>query len=198
MTKMLIATKNKGKLAEFTALLAGFGVEIYTLSNFPGIPPANENGETFLENALIKARAGCSYSDLPTLADDSGLMVDALDGKPGVYSARLAFTEEGRNAKLLELLQDIPDLKRTAHFVCALAFVRPDGFEWTTESKVDGVILRAPHGKAGFGYDPLFLYPQRLMTFAEIPIEEKNKFSHRAKALAEFRNAVSDEGILKL
>jgi XTP/dITP diphosphohydrolase len=196
MITLVIATKNRGKLAEFAEHLKGTEIELRSLADFPEMPEIEENGATFLENALIKARASCAYSGLPALADDSGLMVDALDGEPGVRSARFAPTTPERNEKLLGLMRDVPDEKRTARFVCALALVRPDGFEWTTLDTVEGMILHAPSGAGGFGYDPLFLYPPLGMTFAEIPVEEKNKISHRGKALEVFRRAVRVKKIL--
>ncbi|MHB9030678.1 MAG: RdgB/HAM1 family non-canonical purine NTP pyrophosphatase [Candidatus Latescibacterota bacterium] len=197
MITLLIATGNQGKLAEFTEHLKDIGIRLLSLADFPGMPEIEENGATFLENAFTKARAACAYSGLPALADDSGLMVDALGGEPGVRSARFAPTTPERNAKLLDLLHDVPDERRTARFVCALALVRPDGFEWTTLGTVGGEILDAPSGAGGFGYDPIFLYPPLGMTFAEIPLEEKNKISHRGRALEEFRRAVIEENILK-
>ncbi len=196
MTILVIATKNNGKLVEFRAVLEGSGIQIHSLADYPDLPEIEENGATFLENALIKARETCARTGLPALADDSGLVVDALNGEPGVRSARFAPTTDERNAKLLDLLADVPDENRTARFVCALALVRPDSFEWTTEGTVEGVITRSPSGASGFGYDPLFLYPPLGMTFAEIPIEDKNKISHRGKALAEFRKAVREDNVL--
>ncbi len=196
MTELLIATRNRGKLAEFRALLEETGARILSLADFPEMPETEETGGTFLENARIKARAACDYTGLSVLADDSGLMVDALDGEPGVRSARFAPTTEERNTKLLDLLRDVPDERRTARFVSALALVRPDGFEWTTVGTVEGIILHTSAGTGGFGYDPLFLYPPLGLTFAEIPLEEKNRISHRGKALAAFQKAVREEGIL--
>jgi XTP/dITP diphosphohydrolase len=197
MTVLVIATQNRGKLVEFTDHLKGIDIEIRSLADYPGMPEIEENGATFLENALLKARAACAYTGFPALADDSGLMVDALNGEPGVHSARFAPTTPERNTKLLALLRGVPDEKRTARFVCALALVRPDGFEWTTLGTVEGTILHAPAGTGGFGYDPLFLYPPLGRTFAEIPLEEKNKISHRGKALEEFRRVVMDKKILQ-
>lgn len=196
MKELVIATRNRGKLAEFLALFAGTGIRLLSLSDFPGMPEIEENGATFLENALVKARATRAFTGIQSLADDSGLAVDALAGEPGVRSARFAPTTAERNAKLLELLKDVPDGRRTARFIAALALVRPDGFEWTTEGTVEGIIIHSPSGTEGFGYDPLFLYPPLGLTFAEIPLEEKNAISHRGTALAKFRKAVIEEGIL--
>lgn len=196
MTTLVIATKNAGKLAEFRAVLDGTGIELRSLADYPELPDIEENGATFFENARIKARETCAHTGFPALADDSGLVVDALDGDPGVHSARFAPTTEERNAKLLALMENIPDNQRTARFVCTLVLVRPDGFEWTASGTVEGIIAREPSGAAGFGYDPLFFCPQPGMTFAEIPMEEKNRISHRGRALAAFGKAVAEEGIL--
>ncbi len=194
--KLVIATKNPGKLVEFAAILDSFGVELASLADYPELPDIPEDGATFVENALIKARAACVYTGFPSLADDSGLMVDALGGLPGIKSARFAPTTPERNSKLLDLLRDVPDDLRTARFVCALALVRPDGFSWTAEGVCEGLITRAPAGDGGFGYDPLFLYPPLGLTFAEIPAPDKNRISHRARALALFAHAVREERIL--
>ena len=208
---LLVATRNHGKLVEFEALLRGcpnlcfaqvgdplrdYGIHLLSLSDFPNLPDISEEGNTFLENSLIKARAACGLTSLPTLADDSGLEVDALGGLPGIRSARFAPTAEERNVKLLDLLRDVPDDRRTARFVCALAFVRPDGFEWSILGLCEGLITRTLSGAGGFGYDPLFLYPPLGLTFAEIPLEEKNRISHRGRALEAFERAVREEGIL--
>ncbi len=193
---LVIATKNHGKFIEFAERLKDTDIRLLSLSDFPDMPEIEEDGSTFLENALLKARAACAYTGLPALADDSGLMVDALNGEPGVRSARFAQTTAERNLKLLSLLKDVPDNNRTARFVCALALIRPDGFEWTTLGVAEGVIIRAPSGEGGFGYDPLFLYPPLGMTFAEIPLGEKNKISHRGIALDDFRRSVIEERIL--
>jgi len=194
--KLVIATLNQGKLAEFEALLEGSGIQLLSLADFPGIPPIEEDGDSFLDNALIKARETCAFTGFAALADDSGLEVDALSGLPGIHSARFAPTTAERNAKLLKLLEDAPDERRIARFVCALALVRPDGFEWTARGICEGMIAREPSGSGGFGYDPLFYYPPLGMTFAEIPLEEKNRISHRGRALQAFKRAVLEEKIL--
>jgi len=194
--KLVIATSNKGKLVEVSALLANTRIECISLADFPDIPDIIENGATFLENALIKARAASNCTGLPSLTDDSGLEVDALEGRPGVMSARLAPTPEARNNKILELLKKVDDEFRTARFVCALALVHPDGFEWTTVGTCEGTITKEPLGDNGFGYDPLFYYKPLGATFAEIPREIKNSISHRGRALRAFKKAVIDEGIL--
>jgi len=194
--RIVIATSNPGKFMEIASFLEDTGVVPSSLEDFPGIPEIEENGATFMENALIKARAVCSYTGVASLADDSGLEVDALGGRPGVMSARFAPTTPERNEKLLELLEGVEDERRTARFVCALAFVRPDGFEWTTLGVCEGRITRKPAGAEGFGYDPLFFYEPLGKTFAELPRGLKNEISHRGRALAVFREAVLHGGIL--
>ena len=190
--KIVIATKNQGKVVEINSIIGSTGIEAISLTAFPDMPEVVEDGFTFLDNARKKARETAIYTGLPSLADDSGLEVDALDGRPGVYSARFAPTTEERNAKLLGMLADTPDHLRTARFVCALAIASPDGTKWTTTGTCNGVITREPRGEQGFGYDPVFFYGPLGKTFAEIPRAEKNKISHRGLALAAFRDAVSD------
>lgn len=188
--EILLATANKGKVKELEDLLAGEDIEILSLSNFPDLPDIEENGATFAENALIKARVGCRFTNLITLADDSGLEVDALNGEPGVFSARFAGEpkdDEQNIQKLLAELEDVSEAKRSARFRCCLAVVTPDGQEVLTEGSVEGVILRQKMGTGGFGYDPVFYLPQLVKTMAEISLEEKNQLSHRAQA---FRKAV--------
>ena len=193
--KLVIATSNRGKLDEFAAILQNSGIKLSSLADFPDMPEIHENGSTFLENALLKARAVTSFTGLASIADDSGLEVDALEGRPGVMSARFAPTTKERNAKLLELMKDVEDERRTARFVCALALVRPDGFEWTTTGVCEGCITRKPSGREGFGYDPVFYYAPLGKTFAEIPRKVKNEISHRGQALKAFREAVKKDRI---
>ncbi len=195
--QLVIATTNHGKLAEVAALLADIpGLALRSLAEYPDAPEIVEDKETFLGNALLKARVVCTYTGLPALADDSGLSVDALDGEPGVRSARFAPTTPERNGKLLTLMADVPDERRTARFICALALVRPDRFEWTAEGTVEGRIAHEPSGAEGFGYDPIFFYPPLGATFADLARETKNEVSHRGRALAAFREAVLRDGIL--
>lgn len=189
--KLVIATKNAGKLREVAATLDGCGIELFSLADFPDMPEPDENSPTFIGNALIKSRAVAAHTGLAALADDSGLEVDALDGAPGVRSARFAPDDKSRISRLLELMKDVDDERRTARFVCALALVRPDGFEWTTVGTCEGMITRAPSGANGFGYDPIFRYPPLDATFAEIPGDVKNKVSHRGKAIEAFRQAAA-------
>lgn len=190
--KLVVATTNNGKLKEIATRLETYGVEILSITDFPDMPSIAENGDTFVDNALIKARSVAAFTGLAALADDSGLEVDSLGGAPGVLSARFAPTDRERNARLLESMKDISDSNRTARFVCALAFVRPDGFEWTTEGVCEGVITREPSGSNGFGYDPVFFYPPMGVTFAELTKEEKNRVSHRGKALDMFAKAARE------
>jgi len=194
--KLVIATSNEGKCAELAGVLQNIDVELYSLADFPEMPEIIENGSSFLENALIKAHAVSSFSGLITLADDSGLEVYVLGGQPGVLSARFAQTVEARNRKVLELLEGVSDDCRTARFICALALVRPDGFEWTTTGSCEGRIIKKPVGVNGFGYDPIFYYDPLGATFAEIPREIKNRVSHRGRAIEAFKKAVLEEGIL--
>ena len=194
--KLILATTNRGKIEEFASYLENTGIPLSSLADLSERPDIVENGETFMDNALIKARAVCAFTGLPSLADDSGLEVDALDGRPGVMSARFGPTPEARNLRLLEKMKDVGDERRTARFVCALALVRPDGFVWTTAGVCEGRITRAPAGERGFGYDPVFFYEALGRTFAEIPREAKNRISHRGIALEAFRKAVESNGIL--
>jgi len=196
MRILVIATRNRGKLAEVASYLDMSGLDLLSIADYPDMPEIVEDGATFLENALIKARTVAGHTGETALADDSGLAVDALDGRPGVHSARFAPTAGERNRKLLDLLKDVEDGKRTARFVCALALVRPDGFEWTTTGVCEGTITREPLGDGGFGYDPVFFYGPLGRTFAQMSREEKNGVSHRGRALRVFRDAVAEEGIL--
>ena len=156
--KLVIATRNAGKLTEIAAILDNSGLAIVSLNNYPDMPEIVEDGATFEENALKKAREVCAFTGETSLADDSGLSVDALSGAPGVQSARFAPTTSERNTRLLDIMNDIPDTNRTARFICALALVRPDGFEWTAIGACEGMIAREPSGSEGFGYDPVFYY----------------------------------------
>lgn len=185
MTEMVLATGNKGKLAEFQRLLEGLDIQVHSMKEYPEIGEITEDGSTFAENALIKARAVCKATGKTAMADDSGLMVDALDGAPGIYSARFAGEQRNdadNNAKVLQLMEKVEDKQRTARFFCAIAIVLPDGREYTVEGTCEGVILRAMQGEGGFGYDPLFYVPEMGKTFAELSMEEKNRISHRGHA----------------
>lgn len=185
---IVLATTNQGKAKEFAVLLQGLPVEIETLKDYPEIGDIVEDGQTFKENALIKARTVAKATGKLAVADDSGLMVDALDGAPGIYSARFAGEDKNdakNTAKLLALLQDTPQEARGAQFCCAIAIVLPDGREYTTEGICRGEIAFVPAGDGGFGYDPVFLVPQWGKTFAELTMSEKNAISHRGKANAQ-------------
>lgn len=180
--RLVLASKNAGKLKELQAMLAGTGIQVVGLD--PDAPDVAETGQTFAENALIKARAAAARTGLPALADDSGLAVDALGGDPGVHSARwVAGTDAHRNAALLRRMADIPAGRRTARFVSCIAIVTPQGREEVVEGMLEGEIGFAPRGSGGFGYDPLFVLPDG-RTVAELSLEEKNRVSHRARALA--------------
>lgn len=184
--KLLIATNNAGKLREYADLLGDLPVQL-TTPRQEGIElEVEESGATFAENALLKARAYCAASRLPTLADDSGLEVDALGGAPGIYSARYAgnhATDRQRYEKLLAELRGIPPAERTARFRCVIALAMPDGTEEITEGECEGIIIDTPRGEHGFGYDPVFFMPALGKTMAELPPELKNRVSHRARAL---------------
>ncbi len=188
----LIATHNLKKRDELQRILSPLGVHVLTADEAGvDLSDVEETGTTFLENALLKARAGCKEGAMPCIADDSGLCVDALDGAPGVYSARFAGehgNDEKNNEKLLGLLRDVPDEKRTARFVSAVACVFPDGRECTVEGVCEGVVGRAARGAGGFGYDPLFYVGGR--SFAELTAAQKDAISHRGNALRKLAAAL--------
>ena len=196
--KILLATANKGKVIELEKMLSGMGIGVLSLRDFPNFPEVEENGNNFAENAFIKARAAAEMANIITIADDSGLEVDALRGAPGVFSARYAGepkSDERNIDRLLMELEDVPEQKRTARFRCCLAIVSPGGVERLTEGSVEGKILKGRRGKGGFGYDPVFYLPELGKTMAELSLVEKNALSHRALA---FRQAISIlEGIIK-
>ncbi|MBS5576283.1 MAG: XTP/dITP diphosphatase [Firmicutes bacterium] len=186
--KVILASKNPHKLTELSAILSQHGFEIALESEYGLDIDVDETGTTFEENSLLKAEAVMKASGLPVLADDSGLMVDALDGAPGVYSARYGHksSDGERTAFLLENMKDVPDDKRTAKFVCVITCLWPDGRKIVARGECPGVITREVHGENGFGYDPVFYLPELGMTYAELPSEQKNAISHRARALQEF------------
>ena len=187
--KIIIATHNKHKLQEMSRILSPMGYEVVTDRDLGiELTDAEENGETFLDNARIKAESGCRESGLPCIADDSGLCVDALDGAPGVFSARYSGThgdDVGNNKKLLSELEGIPTEKRTAHFACAICVSFPDGSEVTATGKCEGYIGYEKKGTNGFGYDPLFMVGDR--SLAQMTAEEKDAISHRGNALKELQ-----------
>jgi XTP/dITP diphosphohydrolase len=182
---LLIATHNKGKKSEYAALLQGLELELTTLAELGIAHDVEENGATYQENALLKARAYAQLSGLLTLADDSGLEVDALDGAPGVRTARYAgvgASDRDRYALLLRNLEGVPDAQRTARFRCVIALAWPEGRTEVVEGTCEGYITHAPKGDRGFGYDPVFYVPECGCTMAELPAEVKNLISHRARA----------------
>ena len=183
--KIILATQNQGKIRELQELLVDEGIEVLSLLDIPDWEDVEETGETFADNAALKARAALERTGLIALADDSGLEVDALGGAPGVYSARYAGEpkdDERNNDKLLDLLVTTSDEQRTARFRCALVMATPFGKEYLTEGAVEGQILRQRRGQDGFGYDPIFYLPEYARTMAELTLTEKNELSHRAQA----------------
>lgn len=188
---IVIATRNAHKLEELDRILkaAGINVELLSVDHFPDAPEVDETEDTFEGNALLKARALAQFTGLPAIADDSGLCVDALNGSPGILSARWSGATENVDATnlalVLEQTADVPDEKRGAQFVCAAAYVLPDGTEHVVRGTVNGQLLRAPRGENGFGYDPIFVPDGFAITTAEMTPAEKDAISHRSKALAE-------------
>ena len=185
MYTILLATNNPGKARELSSLIGGERWKFTTPADQGIELDVEENGITFEQNAVLKARAFTKVSQLITLADDSGLEVDALDGAPGVYSARYAgpeATDDDRNRYLLSELSDVPDDRRQARFRCVIAIAFPDGDTVMCKGECSGIIARAPRGDNGFGYDPIFYLPQFNKTMAELTMEQKNEISHRGKA----------------
>ncbi len=187
MQTIVLASNNPGKLEELQVLLKGCDYDVRPQKEF-GIDDADETGLTFVENAIIKARHACEHSGLPALADDSGIEVDALNGAPGIYSARFSgdgATDEKNNLKLLRELADVPEHLRTARYQCVLVFMRyaADPTPLICQGSWEGRILTEPMGKNGFGYDPLFYVPTHGCSSAQLPKDEKNAISHRAIAL---------------
>jgi XTP/dITP diphosphohydrolase len=186
--KIVLATGNPGKVRELSRLLEGTGIEVMPQTAF-GVPDAEETGLSFVENAILKARNAAAHTGLPAMADDSGIEVDALNGAPGIYSARYAgpgCDDDANNRKLLEALMDVPTEQRTARFHCVIAYLRhgEDPSPIITEGVLDGRVTFAPRGAGGFGYDVIFELPDRGVTTAELDPEEKNRISHRGQALA--------------
>ena len=183
--KIILATQNQGKIRELQELLVDEGIEVLSLLDIPDWEDVEETGETFADNAALKARAAVRRTGLIALADDSGLEVDELEGAPGVYSARYAGEpkdDERNNDKLLQRLETTSEDKRTARFRCALVMATPFGKEYLTEGAIEGRITRERRGQDGFGYDPIFYLPKYERTMAELTLVEKNKLSHRAQA----------------
>ncbi len=190
--KFFISTKNAHKLGEFSKIFEGSGIALVSEKDLETpLPEAEETGTTFAENALIKARLGCTKTGMPSVADDSGLCVDYLGGAPGIYSARYAGEhgdDNANNQKLLEQLKDVSHDKRTARFVSVIACVFPDGREFTVEGTVEGIIDTKLNGEGGFGYDPLFV--TEYGCFGVVPPEVKNAVSHRARAIEKFKEKI--------
>jgi XTP/dITP diphosphohydrolase len=185
---LVLATRNQGKISEFKKLLSDFPIEIKSLKDFGPISPIEEDGETFEENAYKKAHLTAKMLGFPVLADDSGLMVDALDGRPGVHSARYAGEKASdieNNLKLLEAMKGVKNRKAT--FKCVIMIAVPSGPTLTYEGVCDGEVAHEMKGAHGFGYDPVFYYSPLKKTFAQISLEEKNRVSHRGKAMAQLR-----------
>ena len=185
MDTLLIATHNQGKVREFEDMLAPLGIALKSAADFD-LPEPEETGATFTDNALLKARAGCKAAGLPTLADDSGFCVNALNGDPGIYSARWAQTDRGRDfnvamQKVQDQMGDVED--RSAYFVAVLALVYPDGWEEIFEGRIEGRTVWPPRGNKGFGYDPIFVPDGHNITFGEMESADKHKMSHRALAV---------------
>ncbi|APU70922.1 hypothetical protein LCR01_09340 [Companilactobacillus crustorum] len=186
MKEIIIATKNPGKAREFKKIFNDQEFSLKTLLDFPDFPEIRETGKTFEENATLKAHAVMERLNLPTIADDSGLQVDALYGRPGIYSARYAgdHNDSANNAKLLSELGGVPQEKRTARFVSTLVFANPNNDQdLVVEGEVKGQIALFPRGEDGFGYDPLFYLPELDKTMAELTLDEKNQISHRGNAI---------------
>lgn len=190
MKELLVATGNKGKLLEIRQLLAGYVDQVSSLADFPGLPEVVEDGLTFEENAKKKALGAVRATGIPTMADDSGLVVSVLGGRPGVYSARYAgigASDAENNRKLLQDLAEFSGQERAAFFSCVIALCFPDGTCRTFCGTLHGLLLTSPRGTQGFGYDPLFLVPEYGKTLAELDLVIKNKISHRGQAMEELR-----------
>jgi XTP/dITP diphosphohydrolase len=192
VTRLLVASRNAKKLVELRRILAGAGIdgeiEVVGLADVPPFPEAPETGATFEENALAKARDAAAATGLPAVADDSGIAVDALNGMPGVLSARWAGAAKSDDANLklvLAQVADVPDERLTAAFVCAAALVHPDGSEVVVRGEWPGSLVREPRGTNGFGYDPIFVPEGETRTSAELPAAEKDAISHRGRALTQ-------------
>ena len=196
--KVVLASKNKHKLQEISKITEKFGIELVLQSELGIDLDVEENGTTFEENSFIKAHAVMAATGLPALADDSGIAVDALNGEPGIYSARYGFDDTlddwGRMMLLLKNTEHVPDDERQAQFVCVITMVTPEGQTIQARGEVHGTLTREPRGENGFGYDPIFYYPPAGCTTAELPPEEKNKVSHRANALNLFYEKMKEAG----
>ena len=194
---LVLATMNRAKARELLALLGDVPFEVRVLADYPGAVAPEETETTYRGNALLKARAAARLTGTWSLGDDSGLEVDALGGAPGLHTARYGgpgLDDAGRCALLLDALRDVPDERRTARFRCVIAIVGPQGRETIVEGAAEGTIVGAPRGRNGFGYDPLFYYPPLGRTFAELSDAEKSDVSHRGRAAAAARRALTSDG----
>ncbi|MGI6461023.1 MAG: RdgB/HAM1 family non-canonical purine NTP pyrophosphatase [Candidatus Hydrogenedentales bacterium] len=192
---LLLGTTNTHKAAELREILAGLPWEVRCLADYPALPEPGETGHTFEENALLKASCYCRETGCCCAADDSGLVVDALGGAPGIYSARYAgpeATDDDNNRRLLNELATVPESERTARFVCSAALVHPDGWSQVETGTVEGRIALEPRGQTGFGYDPLFIPQGYEQTFAELGALVKQRISHRARAFQKLRKYLED------
>ena len=196
--KVVLASKNPHKLVEISKITEKFGFELVLQSEIGVDIDVEETGTTFEENSLLKAEAVMKATGLPALADDSGIAVDALNGEPGIYSARYGFDESlddwGRLELLLKNTEHVPDGQRQAQFVCVISFITPDGRVIQARGEIHGELTREPAGENGFGYDPIFYYPPLGKTTAELSPEEKNQVSHRANALKLFYEKMKEAG----
>mgnify|MGYP000863939335 CR=1 FL=1 len=196
--KIIFASKNEGKVREIRQMLESTGIDLVSLNRFSAVPEIIEDGRSFLENALKKARTIAEYTGENVLADDSGLEVDILQGEPGIHSARYAgagATDAENNARLLEKLRNLPPEKRCASFHCELVFYKRDGSYQSFTGKWQGRIIDEPRGSNGFGYDPIFFLPQLGKTAAELPPAIKNKLSHRGQAFAQLQKVLGKKDI---
>ncbi|MDW7645871.1 MAG: XTP/dITP diphosphatase [Desulfuromonadales bacterium] len=192
---LVVATRNQGKLKEIRRLLMDTGVNVRGLDEFPGVPEVEEDGDSFEANARKKAETVAATVGLWTLADDSGLTVDALGGRPGVHSARYAgpeATDADNNAKLIQELAEVPRIQRKGAFNCCMALSRPGEPTRVFHGRIEGLLLDEPRGEGGFGYDPLFLVREYGKTMAELAIEVKNRISHRGQALRQALDWIKD------
>jgi XTP/dITP diphosphohydrolase len=193
--KIIFASRNEGKIKEIKNMLEKMDIELVSLNNYKNVPEIVEDGESFLQNALKKARIVSEITGETVLADDSGLQVDVLGGEPGIHSARYAGDEakdEENNNKLLEKLKDIPPEKRDAFFCCVLVIYKSDGTYYSFEGKWRGIIIDERRGSNGFGYDPIFYVPKLKKTAAELPPKIKNKVSHRGQAFAKLKESLPE------
>ena len=196
--KVVLATRNQGKIREFQKRFSEIGWEVIPIADIADIPEPEETGTTFRENALQKARYYAEAVNLPVLSDDSGIIADVLGNEPGVYSARYAGVhgnDEANNQKLVEVLRPYRGEARRGHSMCVIAVVWPDGREITAEGRCNGIIRDFYKGTGGFGYDPLFYLPEFGKTMAELSMEEKNKISHRGKAVDAMLKKLKEAGI---